>query len=64
MDISSSTSERVSVFIVDDPVTLLNLVMMTVRVMRGSATEFRLPPRTVTSVPPLSYTSTDKINYV
>ena len=35
-----------------------NLVMTTVRVMRGTATEFRLLPYTVTFVPPLNvYTS-------
>ena len=37
----------------EDVVVLLNLVMTTVRVMRGSATESRWLPVTVTSVPPL-----------
>jgi len=36
-----------------DELVSLSLEMMTVRVMRGSATESKLLPVTVTSVPPL-----------
>ena len=38
----------------DVTLLLLTMVMTTVRLMRGSATESRLLPVTVTSVPPLS----------
>ena len=60
--ISSSTSDPVLFTDVDDPVSLSNLVMTTVTVMRGSATESSLPPRTVTSVPPLLNTIKNKLN--
>jgi len=47
------TSETVS-FLEDDEIVLLsNLVMTTARVMRGSATESKSRPVTVTTVPPL-----------
>jgi len=48
------TSDVVS-FVVDVVlVASSNLLVMTVRVMRGSATESRLLPYTVTAVPPLN----------
>ena len=54
------TSETVS-FLEDAEIVLLsNLVMTTARVMRGSATESRSRPDTVTTVPPL-YTCTGRI---
>ena len=59
--ISSSTSERVLFTDADDPVSS-NLVMTTVTMVRGSATESSLLPCTVTSVPPLSYTINNKLN--
>jgi len=49
-----------SKLLLDKDVTLL--VMTTVRLMWGSATESRLLPVTVTSVPPLSM-STDRKPY-
>jgi len=53
-----STSEVL--LLEEDVAVLWNLVMTTVRLMRGSATESRLLPVTVTSVPPLktNYTLT------
>ena len=51
--ISSNTCESVSVCDDVEFVSLSNLVTTTVIVMRGTATESRLPPVTVTRVPPL-----------
>jgi len=42
-----------STLLLDVTLLLLTVVMTTVRLMRGSATESRLLPVTVTSVPPL-----------
>ena len=42
--------------VVDEMMLLTTLVMMTVRVMRGSATEFNWCPDTVITVPPLKCT--------
>jgi len=51
--IYDDTSELISVAVTMDDVVLTVMVMTVVRVIRGSATESRFLPYTVTMVPPL-----------